>query len=103
VAAPAPHRPALALAVAIAFVGAAAASPSRCSSRASSPPSSDQPVRSRAVVLAVALLVAAALSGVQRYVLQRTGEALVLATRTAWSAACCACPSPSSTGGAPAT
>ena len=41
-----------------------------------------QPVVGLAVVLAVALLVAAGLSGVQRYVLQRTGEALVLATRT---------------------
>ena len=79
-----PHRPALALAVAIAFVGAAAAlAQPLLARRVIAAIEADQPVAGLAVVLAAALLVAAALSGVQRYVLQRTGEALVLETRTA--------------------
>ena len=79
-----PHRPALGLAVAIAFVGAAAAlAQPLLARRVIAAIEADRPVVGLAVVLAAALLVAAALSGVQRYVLQRTGEALVLATRTA--------------------
>jgi ABC-type multidrug transport system fused ATPase/permease subunit len=79
-----PHRPALALAVAIAFVGAAAALAQPLLARqVIAAIEADRPVVGLAVVLAGALLVAAALSGVQRYVLQRTGEALVLETRTA--------------------
>ncbi len=79
-----PHRPALVLAVAVAFVGAAAAlAQPLLARRVIAAIEDDAPVVGLAVVLAVALLVAAALSGVQRYVLQRTGEALVLETRTA--------------------
>ena len=79
-----PHRPALLLAVVIAFLGAAAAlAQPLLARRVITAIEADRPVLGLAGVLAVALLVAAALSGVQRYVLQRTGEALVLATRTA--------------------
>jgi ABC-type multidrug transport system fused ATPase/permease subunit len=79
-----PHRPALALAVALAFVGAAAAlAQPLLARRVIGAIEADRPVAGLAVVLACALLVAAAISGVQRYVLQRTGEALVLETRTA--------------------
>ena len=79
-----PHRPALALAVALAFVGAAAAlAQPLLARRVIAAIEADRPVAGLAVVLACALLVAAAISGVQRYVLQRTGEALVLETRTA--------------------
>ena len=79
-----PHRPALVLAVGIAFVGAAAAlAQPLLARRVIAAIEADEPVAGLAGVLAVALLVAAALSGVQRYVLQRTGEALVLETRTA--------------------
>ncbi len=79
-----PHRPALALAVALAFVGAAAAlAQPLLARRVLTAIEDDRPVAGLAVVLACALLVAAGISGVQRYVLQRTGEALVLETRTA--------------------
>ena len=79
-----PHRPALALAVVLAFLGAAAAlAQPLLARRVITAIEADQQVVGLATVLAVALLVAAALSGVQRYVLQRTGEALVLETRTA--------------------
>ena len=79
-----PHRPALVLAVVIAFAGAAAAlAQPLLARRLIAAIEDDRSVLGLAVVLAAALLVAAALSGVQRYVLQRTGEALVLDTRTA--------------------
>ena len=79
-----PHRPALALALGLAFAGAAAALAQPLLVRQVIAAIEDsRPVGGLAAVLAVALLVAAALSGVQRYVLQRTGEALVLSTRTA--------------------
>ncbi|CAA9336822.1 MAG: Lipid A export ATP-binding/permease protein MsbA [uncultured Frankineae bacterium] len=79
-----PHRPALALAVGLAFVGAAAAlAQPLLVRRVIAAIEDSRPVAGLAVVAAAALLVAAALSGVQRYVLQRTGEALVLSTRTA--------------------
>ena len=79
-----PHRPALSLAVVLAFLGAAAALAQPLLARqVITAIEDDRPVVGLAGVLAVALLVAAALSGVQRYVLQRTGEALVLETRTA--------------------
>ena len=79
-----PHRPALVLAVVLAIAGAAAALAQPLLARQVITAIEDgRSVLGLAAALAGALLVAASLSGVQRYVLQRTGEALVLDTRTA--------------------
>ncbi len=79
-----PHRRALAAAGGLALVGAAAALAQPLLVRwVLSSVERSQSVRDSAALLVVALVVAAALSGLQSYVLQRTGEAVVLSTRTA--------------------
>ena len=78
-----PHRRALAAAGALALVGAAAtlAQPLLVR-RVITAIERDQPLAGTVVLLVTALVAAAVLSGVQNYVLQRTGEAVVLDTRT---------------------
>ena len=79
-----PHRVALALAGALALANAAAALAQPLLVRqVILDIEQSQPLRTAATLLVVALVVAAVLSGVQSYVLQRTGEAVVLGTRTA--------------------
>ena len=79
-----PHRVALAGAGALALVGAAAAlAQPLLVRRLIRDIERSQPLGGAATLLVVALVTAAVLSGVQSYVLQRTGEAVVLGTRTA--------------------
>ena len=79
-----PHRAALGLAGALALVNAAAAlAQPLLVRRVIGQVQASAPVLATAVLLVVALVAAALLSGVQSYVLQRTGEAVVLGTRTA--------------------
>ncbi len=79
-----PHRRALAAAAALALVGAVAALAQPLLVRqVLSAVEASRPVRGPAVLLVVALVLAAVLSGLQGYVLQRAGEAVVLGTRTA--------------------
>ena len=79
-----PHRVALAGAGALAFAGAAAAlAQPLLVRRVIRDIERSQPLGGAATLLVVALVTAAVLSGVQSYVLQRTGEAVVLGTRTA--------------------
>jgi ATP-binding cassette subfamily B protein/ATP-binding cassette subfamily C protein len=78
-----PHRPALALAAGLAFANAAAALAQPLLVReVILGIERSEPLRTAATLLVAALVVAAVLSGVQSYVLQRTGEAVVLRTRT---------------------
>ncbi len=79
-----PHRSALGLAgvLALANAGAALAQPLLVR-RVITDIQRSQPLRTTATLLVLALVVAAVLSGIQSYVLQRTGEAVVLGTRTA--------------------
>jgi len=78
-----PHRLALALAVALAFANAAAALAQPLLVRqVLLAIEQSEPLPAAAALLVVALVVAAVLSGIQSYVLQRTGEAVVLSTRT---------------------
>lgn len=79
-----PHRRALALAGGLALVNAAAAlAQPLLVRRVIAQIQHSLPVATTAVLLVVALVLAALLSGIQSYVLQRTGEAVVLGTRTA--------------------
>ena len=78
-----PHRPALALAALLALLGAAAALAQPLLVRqVITRLEQSEPLRTAAVLLVAALVLAAALSGLQAYVLQRTGEAVVLDIRT---------------------
>ena len=78
-----PHRLALGLAVVLAFANAAAALAQPLLVRqVILAIEQSEPLRTAAVLLVVALVLAAVLSGIQSYVLQRTGEAVVLSTRT---------------------
>jgi len=79
-----PHRAALALAgvLALANAGAALAQPLLVR-RVITDIQQSLPLRTTATLLVFALVAAAVLSGIQSYVLQRTGEAVVLGTRTA--------------------
>lgn len=79
-----PHRRALALAGGLALLNAAAAlAQPLLVRRVLQQIERSAPLVAAAVLLVLALVVAAALSGVQSYLLQRTGEAVVLGTRTA--------------------
>jgi ATP-binding cassette subfamily B protein/ATP-binding cassette subfamily C protein len=78
-----PHRMALALAAVLALLNAAAAlAQPLLVRRVITQLEQSEPLRTAALLLVAALVVAAALSGVQSYVLQRTGEAVVLDIRT---------------------
>ncbi len=78
-----PHRRALLAAGGLALVNAAAAlAQPLLVRRVLDEIQASRAVVTTAVLLVVALVVAAVLSGVQSYVLQRTGEAVVLGTRT---------------------
>lgn len=78
-----PHRLALGLAVALAFANAAAALAQPLLVRqVILAIEQSEPLRTAALLLVIALVLAAVLSGIQSYVLQRTGEAVVLSTRT---------------------
>jgi ABC-type multidrug transport system fused ATPase/permease subunit len=78
-----PQRAALALAAVLAFAGAAAALAQPLLVRQLVLDIEQaRPLRATAALLVLALVTAAVLSGLQGYVLQRTGEAVVLATRT---------------------
>ena len=78
-----PHRLALGLAVVLAFANAAAALAQPLLVRqVILAIEQSEPLRTAAVLLVVALVLAAVLSGIQSYVLQRTGEAVVLSSRT---------------------
>ncbi len=77
-----PHRRALGLAAALALLNAAAAlAQPLLVRRVIQDIQTHRPRGAAVVVLVGALLVASALSGAQSYVLQRTGEAVVLSTR----------------------
>ena len=78
-----PHRLALGLAAVLAFANAAAALAQPLLVRqVILSIEQSEPLRVAAALLVLALVVAAVLSGIQSYVLQRTGEAVVLSTRT---------------------
>ena len=78
-----PHRSALSAAAALAFANAAAAlAQPLLVRRVIQDIQQSRPPRGAATLLVIALLAAAALSGLQSYLLQRTGEAVVLDTRT---------------------
>ena len=78
-----PHRRALAAAAALALVGAAATLAQPLLVRhVLAAIEQDRPRTLAVVLLVTALVAAAALAGVESYLLQRTGEAVVLDTRT---------------------
>jgi len=78
-----PHRPALVVAAVLALLNAAAALAQPLLVRdVITSLERSEPLRTATVLLVAALVVGAALSGLQSYVLQRTGEAVVLDIRT---------------------